>query len=337
MVELQRDICCDLTEVEQVTRLFRPLTNNLIFRRYKIMAKSTLAKNCNECKIEKSTENSPQPSQKLCKCGCGQPIIIQNHHRWRGVPDFIHGHSSRIYNGMRGKKHSKETLEKFSAMRKGVKFSEEHKRKLSESQKGKHHTPQNSFKKGNTINVGRRHSEEVKARMSKSAMGKIVSEETRKKISEWHKGKPLSQEHRKKLSIMGKGRIFTKEHREKMSRAKKMSWKNPEFCKMMGRAWGAKLNKPETAMLNLLNNLYPGEWKYTGDFSFAINGKCPDFVNCNGQKLIVEVWGDYWHKGENPKDREAIFEPFGYKTLIIWEHELKHMESTIKKIRTFVG
>lgn len=28
-----------------------------------------------------------------CECGCGQPIIPKRHHRWRGTPKYLRGHS----------------------------------------------------------------------------------------------------------------------------------------------------------------------------------------------------------------------------------------------------
>lgn len=31
----------------------------------------------------------------LCKCGCGKEIIIKRHHKWAGIPDYIHGHNGR--------------------------------------------------------------------------------------------------------------------------------------------------------------------------------------------------------------------------------------------------
>ena len=80
-------------------------------------------------------------------------------------------------------------------------------------------------------------------------------------------------------------------------------WKDPEFAKMMGQALNIFPNKPETIILNILNELYPNEWKYTGDFSFIINGKSPDFTNVNGQKKLVEFFGLWWH-GE--KHRQKI-------------------------------
>lgn len=79
-----------------------------------------------------------------------------------------------------------------------------------------------------------------------------------------------------------------------------------------------------------------GQITNPGDFSFMINGKNPDFVNCNGKKLIIELFGDYWHKDDNPEDRAKVFEPFGYKTLVIWEHELKDIENLKNKLEGFI-
>ena len=104
----------------------------------------------------------------------------------------------------------------------------------------------------------------------------------------------------------------------------------------MKKAWNLKPNKSEVLMLQLLNDLYPGEWKYTGDFSFTLDGKCPDFVNCNGKKLIIEYYGDYWHQGHDPQDRIDVFSPFGYRTLVIWESEMKNLPKVINRIVDFV-
>lgn len=76
---------------------------------------------------------------------------------------------------------------------KGVKMSDETKRKLSISTKGKKKTEEH-----------RRHISESQIGISKGK-GKIVSEETKLKISKANKGRKLSLEHRKKLSIANKG------------------------------------------------------------------------------------------------------------------------------------
>ena len=73
---------------------------------------------------------------------------------------------------------SEETRKKMSESKKGKKLSEEHRKKISESRKGENHPM-----------YGKKHSEETRKKMSESHKGHTVSEETRKKISESKKGK----------------------------------------------------------------------------------------------------------------------------------------------------
>ncbi len=148
----------------------------------------------------------------------------------------------------------------------------------------------------------------------------------------WNKGVPWTDEYRANvIAAINKPEVL-KIKREKS----KLLWQDGSYVKKLQQAYHRKPNKPETILLTLLNDLYPNEWKYTGDLSFMINGKNPDFVNCNGKKLVIEMWGDYWHKGEDPKDRAKVFKPFGYETLVIWERELKNPDKVISRIRDFV-
>jgi hypothetical protein len=126
------------------------------------------------------------------------------------------------------------------------------------------------------------------------------------------------------------------EIRKNYSEAAKRLWKKPEYIKKLQIALDLKPNKPETLILNLLDEMFPNEWKYTGDYSFWVNGKNPDFTNINGQKKLIEFFGDHWHKGENPEDRKNIFKECGYETLVIWEHELKNIENVKIKIQNFI-
>jgi hypothetical protein len=57
-------------------------------------------------------------------------------------------------------------------------------------------------------------------------------------------------------------------------------------------------NKPESIILSILEQLYPNEYRFVGDGKVVIAGKIPDFININGQKKIIELFGDYWHEGE---------------------------------------
>lgn len=66
--------------------------------------------------------------------------------------------------------------------------------------------------------LGRKFSEETKAKMSKSLKGKSVSDVTKQKMSKAQKGKILSEEHKDKISKANKGRIITQETRDKISK-----------------------------------------------------------------------------------------------------------------------
>ena len=46
---------------------------------------------------------------ELCKCGCGEEVKEQPHHKYYGVPEFIKGHWSRT------RRHSDETKAQISA------------------------------------------------------------------------------------------------------------------------------------------------------------------------------------------------------------------------------
>jgi len=75
-------------------------------------------------------------------------------------------------------------------------------------------------------------------------------------------------------------------------------------------------------------------FKYTGDGAFWI-GKNPsinpDFVDCDGKKLAVEIFGDYWHSpllrnnipyNQTYEGRNKILKEYGWKLVIFWETDL---------------
>jgi very-short-patch-repair endonuclease/endogenous inhibitor of DNA gyrase (YacG/DUF329 family) len=116
---------------------------------------------------------------------------------------------------------------------------------------------------------------------------------------------------------------------------------------------GNKKTRPEILMEEILDTNFPGEWKYTGDGSFFIEGYHPDFV-CNDGKKIIEVYGGYWHAdpkmysdgdvvhdnktakqiwNDNQK-RIDTFKQYGYSTLIFWDREIyKEQDQVIQTIK----
>jgi hypothetical protein len=126
--------------------------------------------------------------------------------------------------------------EKISAAKKGKSTgpcSEETKRKISESNRGKVRTSEHlenmsKAQKGRVSpNKGKKMSEEQKEHLRQVNLGKKLSEEHRRKISEAGKGRIISEETRKKLSKSNKGckgragQKLSEEHKKKISEAAK--------------------------------------------------------------------------------------------------------------------
>jgi very-short-patch-repair endonuclease len=136
----------------------------------------------------------------------------------------------------------------------------------------------------------------------------------------------------------------TQEFRAKQSKIHAELWKSPEFRDKVLKAISKVPNKPET----ILNQLTPIEVRYVGNRSFwvrikllvdgeyVIKNKNPDF-KITGQKKVIELYGDYWHKNDNPEDIINAYKEIGYDCLIIWESEIyNELELTLERISQFM-
>ena len=217
---------------------------------------------------------------------------------------------------------------------------------------------------------GKHHTEETKAKMRESNKGQIRTEEVKLNIGKIHKEKWSNPEYREKQRQSGNcaftdkngennpffGKHHTEETKDKLKTAllgrvntpsQIEAWKEVmqkylednewvgERMKKVFLAQHKRPNKPEAILLSLLDSLYPGEWKYVGDFTMALGRYCPDFANVNGKKQLIEMYGDYYHKDDNPQDRIDYFKGYGFDTLVIWEHELKDKDAVIERIKAF--
>lgn len=233
----------------------------------------------------------------------------------------------------KGCKHSEKTKEIMSEKakkRKRKPCSEETRKKISEANKlqipaikGKHHT------------------EETKEKISKSNIGKNRGEK-----SAWY-GKHLTEEHKQKIREKSIGKIILKEQREKISNSVKKLYKNKEYIEWWKKTQNIKPNKQELFLLEIVEKY---NFIYVGDFSYWIEGKNPDFMNCD-KKLIIEYFGNYWHgeiyrqtnhndfstNKEHELQRIKHFERNGYNCLVIWELELKDLDKLETKIIKFIG
>lgn len=168
----------------------------------------------------------------------------------------------------------------------------------------------------------------------KKNLGKKSTIETKQKMRDSHLGLIRSEEHKRHISEAKKGwngllgKHQTAEHKANSLKARiayyaSGGWRN------------IKPTKLELRMDDLLQELLPKEYKFVGNGYTWIVGKCPDFLNVNGQKKLIEVFGNYVHKGETGGNRISHFKKYGFDTLIVWEDEFQDINSLSKRILNF--
>lgn len=217
------------------------------------------------------------------------------------------------------------------------------------------------------------HSKEVRRRLSQISKERWADPVMREKIITGLKGITVSEKTREKIrrsftkarraEIAKQCKAQWKRGMFKGNAAWASSlWKNPEFREKRIRLARAEMNKrwrdpiksekmiqalisgiqqrptkPEIEISKILNQLFPGRFKYVGDWKFSVDRLCPDFVSCTGKMQIIEMFGDYWHRGESGKPRIRRFAKHGYQALIIWERELKNIPLLKRRLMRFCG
>lgn len=254
-----------------------------------------------------------------------------------------------------------ETKAKISQSNKGIIKTPEWCRHISEGKigmpsfkKGKRGTP--SPKKGKPQpSSSYKRSEETKRRMSESRKLMLQAHpEIMESVSIKLTGRVLSEETKQKTSV-GKIQFFidhpeaARAHSEKMkgrknptfSRIVKELWKTDYYIEMLMKARNTRPNKQEIKLGEILQELYPGHFKYNGDcrLGIVLNRCIPDFVNVNGKKQVVEFFGSYWHNqdGRGEQEKIARYQEVGWDCLVVWDTELSEADALNDKIRAFAG
>lgn len=132
-----------------------------------------------------------------------------------------------------------------------------------------------------------------------------------------------------KISKGKMGHSVSKETREKL-RIARMIQEIP-----------SSFTKPELKLIDILRK-HKIPLEYTGNGSFWISGLNPDFVD-KERKIIVEVFGRYWHTPKEGVDvpfyrtyngRKFIFMSKGWTTIIFWEDEINEDE-VLKRLSVY--
>lgn len=206
---------------------------------------------------------------------------------------------------------------------KGKHLSKEHKRKLSELNTGKRLSleTKEKIRKNHPVYKGVRH----------PMYGTHPSKETRQKISEARMGCHLSDETKRKIGMakIGKKNPMYGKHPSEKTRQKLRAHRRKQIFPRH------HLTKPERIFEAICEkNDLP--FRYVGDGQLWIGKKegkklNPDFIESNGKKIVVEIFGDYWHSRLlNPKlakqtdlrYRQRHYKKFKWNSIFIWETDL---------------
>ena len=159
-------------------------------------------------------------------------------------------------------------------------------------------------------------------------------------------GKSPSVECRRKIAIAetgeknhNYGKHPSESSRRKMSESRKALWQNEKHIRKMMKARNVKPNKSEWKLNTILSQLIPEEFAYNGDFSqgVTIGRRIPDFVELNGRKRIIELFGEPFHSqflffGRPIPSRrlynETIddYKKHGYTCIIFWSRDIDHAD-----------
>jgi len=93
-------------------------------------------------------------------------------------------------------------------------------------------------------------------------------------------------------------------------------------------------NNPEKALIALLEQ-QKLPFKFVGNSEVWLGNHNPDFINVNGSKQVIELFGIYWHPVFDVAKWKEHYRQYGFACLIVWEDELGNEPKLIKKLKRF--
>lgn len=288
----------------------------------------------------------------LCKCGCGGRtsggIYLRGHNKGALGKNLPKSKETRqkLSEALIDKTLSWRTRIRISEAQLGKKLSREHKRKISEAMTGRVFSETHRENLSKAL-IGRELSNEWKENLSKAHLGVPRgphSEETKEKIGRANSGRIFTEEQRRRISEGHTGISMSEEAKRLSSQSHKALWTNLEFVRGMKKAQGMQPNWDEYALGMILEKNFPKEWMYTGDGKAGLTtgGKIPDFIHNNGRKLVIEMFGTFWHDTtlfpNRPTEAELIthYGKHGFGCLVIWDYQILE-NYVVTKVQGLIG
>lgn len=190
---------------------------------------------------------------------------------------------------------------------------------------------------GIPIRTNIKHKEEAKSKIRKAMRGRQLSEEHRSNLSKMAKKRGIPREVIEKAAAARRGRPATYKARLNLLKQAHRMRDDKEYCrgiiKKTLKSLIRKPTKPELAFAGMcLRHNLP--YRYVGNGEVMIGTKNPDFINVNGKKEIVEIFGRVFHDPDQSfisrmpyrQTKEGTmehYETYGFKCIIIWDDELR--------------
>ena len=196
-------------------------------------------------------------------------------------------------------------------------------RKTSEYLKGKSRPPE----------VGRKISI---ARTGQRLPSHEVSLETRRKISQTLMGHSIDEKTREKIkqTLQSRWEMLSDEERSNL-------------IKTALKGLAKKPTSPEVRVINIIKK-HRLPYYYCGNGTIIIGSLNPDFINCNGVKKLIEVFGVPFHDPnrtflkeipltKQEEYRKAVYASLGFDCLVLWDDEMIKLsdETIANKIKSF--
>ena len=166
--------------------------------------------------------------------------------------------------------------------------------------------------------------EEITSRTKETKKRKFLSGE----IKVWNKGLTKDKDERIRLKEIKHSETILKKYQDKEYKERVLT----------GQFKTRKMTSYEKRLQDIItrNNL---DYKFVGLGEIFIGGRVPDFVNCNGKKILIEVYEEYYKNHffgsvENyEKKRFKHFKEYGWNTVFISGKELSDESKVIEKIK----
>ena len=277
---------------------------------------------------------------------------------------MYYGLSLRI----RGLSHTGKTLEEIHGAGQAAKWSAEHSQQLSES----HKNPESGYHKDGYNNRGNKiglalskfHKSDAgkEIRVKASSRMRALFQDTNSKFNspEYRIARVIKSREvgaRPEVKAAKREVMLTRwqdpQYRESSTAMAKIKWQDPKYRRTVTdkinaarntpeylaayiKGMNMKPNKAELKLAGIIAEVSP-DYRYNGNFALGISISrfIPDFVNVNGKKKVIEMFGSHWHTPDEIEIRKSRMAELGWECLIVWDSELKDKATLKDKIKTF--